>query len=149
MELPFPHDWFYLGLRLGFVGLLYLFLWQVARITLREVMQSAAQTPPKPRTSRAKLVLLEPADSLLGAGASFRLTANTTIGRSPDCTIVIEDPSVSAVHARLESRNHAWYVTDLGSTNGTFVNNRRVNDSAYIEADDVVQFGRMTFQFEA
>ena len=149
MELPFPHDWFYLGLRLGFVGLLYLFLWQVARITLRDVMRAAAQTVSKPRTSRAKLVLLEPADSLLGIGRSYRLTANTTIGRSPDCTIVIEDPSVSAVHARIESRNHAWYVTDLSSTNGTYVNDRRVIDSAYIEADDVVQFGRMTFQFEA
>ena len=149
MELPFPHDWFYLGLRLGFVGLLYLFLWQVARITLHDALRSAQETPAKPAGSRAKLVLLDPAGSMHAAGASYRVVGNTTIGRGPDCSIVIEDPSVSAVHARLEPRNHAWYVSDLGSTNGTFVNNRRVVDSAYIEADDIVQFGRMMFQFEA
>jgi pSer/pThr/pTyr-binding forkhead associated (FHA) protein len=149
LELPFPHDWFYLVLRLGFVGLLYLFLWQVARIMLRDAVQSAQQTQAKPRGTKARLVLLDPAGSMLSGGTSYRVVGNMTIGRGPDCSIVIEDPSVSAVHARLEPRNHAWYVSDLGSTNGTFVNNRRVVDSAYIEADDIVQFGRMMFQFDA
>jgi pSer/pThr/pTyr-binding forkhead associated (FHA) protein len=62
---------------------------------------------------------------------------------------VIEEPFLSAVHARFEHRDRAWYVTDLESTNGTFVNGRQVRGTVYIEADDVVQFGRIKLQLVA
>lgn len=148
MELPLPHDWFYLGLRLGFVGLIYLFLWQVARIILRDMMQ-IAQRPEKARAARARLLLVDPANSALQPGTAFRIAPGSTVGRSPECTIVLDDPSVSGIHAKFESRSHAWYLSDLSSTNGTFVNSRRVTGATYIEADDIVQFGRMTFQLDA
>lgn len=148
VEIPIPYDWFFLGLRLGFVGLLYLFLWQVLRVIMRDLNQ-AAQQPAKRRSSRAKLVVIDPAESNLSSGASFTISGKSTVGRRPDCTIVIEAPFVSGVHAELESRNHAWYVTDLESTNGTFVNGRQVVGTAYIESDDVVQFGRVKFQLVA
>jgi pSer/pThr/pTyr-binding forkhead associated (FHA) protein len=149
LEIPISHDWFFLGLRLGFVGLLYLFLWQVLRVTMRDLQQASLQQIPKRRVKRAKLVVIDPADSELNAGFSFGIGAKTTIGRRPDCVVVIDDPSVSALHAEIEARNHAWYVTDLDSTNGTFVNGRPVTGTAYIETDDVVQFGRMKFQIVA
>lgn len=149
LELPIPHDWFTLGLRLGFVGLLYLFLWQVLRVTMRDLQQASVQFAPKRRPKRAKLVVIDPADSNLNAGYAFDIGSKATIGRRPDCSVVIEDPSVSAVHAEIEARNYAWYVTDLQSTNGTFVNGRPVTGATYIETDDVVQFGRMKFQLVA
>jgi hypothetical protein len=148
VELPISYDWFFLVLRLGFVGLLYLFLWQVLRVTMRDLTQ-AAQQPQKRRSNRAKLVVIDPAESDLNAGASFNIGSKATVGRRTDCTLVIEEPFVSAVHAEIEARNHAWYVTDLDSTNGTFVNGRQVTGTAYIETDDVVQFGRIKFQLVA
>lgn len=148
MEIPLPYDWFFFALRLAFAGLLYLFLWQVFRITMRDLTR-AAQHPPKRRSNRAKLIVIDPAESAMHPGDSFTVGSKTVIGRGPDCTVVIEEPFVSAAHAEIEARNHAWYVTDLGSTNGTFVNGRRVSGTAYIERDDVVQFGRITFQFVA
>lgn len=149
MEIPISYDWFFLALRLGFVGLLYLFLWQVLRITMRDLSHAAVQQPAKRRSSRAKLIVIDPADSDLNPGSSFSIGAKTTIGRHPDCSVVIEEPSVSAVHAEIEARNHAWYLTDLDSTNGSFVNGRPVAGTAYIETDDVVQFGRIKFQLVA
>jgi len=149
LDIPLPQDWFYLVLRLTFIGIVYLFLWQVARISLRELHQAAKQQPVRARPKRAKLVVLNPADSQLNPGYAFGFGAKATIGRRPDCAIVIDEPSVSALHAEIEARNHAWYVTDLGSTNGTFVNGKQVSGSAYVETDDVVQFGRMTFQLLA
>jgi hypothetical protein len=149
LEIPIPQDWFYLILRLAFIGIVYLFLWQVARISLRELHQAAKEPPSRTRPKRAKLVVLDPADSQLDPGFAFGIGSKATIGRRPDCAIVIDEPSVSALHAEIEARNHAWYVTDLGSTNGTFVNGRQVSGSSYVESDDVVQFGRMTFQLVA
>lgn len=145
MEIPIAYDWFFLGLRLMFVALLYLFLWQVMRIMMRELNQTAREQPRR-RKARAKFVVVDPAESVLVAGTSFTIGPNTTIGRHPDCSISIDEPFLSAKHAEIESRNHAWYVTDLDSTNGTFVNGRAVTGTVYIEPDDVVQFGRIKLQ---
>lgn len=148
VNIPISYDWFFLGLRLAFVGLLYLFLWQVLRVIMRD-LDRAAQQPAKRRSSRVKLVVTDPGDSDLIPGASFTLSGKATVGRRPDCSIVIDAPFISALHAELEARNHAWYVADLGSTNGTFVNGRQVVGSAYVELGDVVQFGRVKFQLVA
>ena len=51
-----------------------------------------------------------------------------TIGRLPDCNIVINDPSVSKMHAELIIENNTISVRDLGSTNGTYVNDIRINN---------------------
>jgi hypothetical protein len=148
MEIPLPYDWFFLGLRLAFAGLLYLFLWQVLRVTMRDLRQSAQQ-PRRKRSTRAKLIVIDPAESILEAGTSFSINSKTTIGRHPDCSIAIDEPFLSAIHARFESRDYAWYVTDLDSTNGTFVNGRAVQGTVYIETDDIVQFGRIKLQLVA
>jgi pSer/pThr/pTyr-binding forkhead associated (FHA) protein len=149
LELPIPQDWTYLILRLAFVGIIYLFLWQVVRITLRDLKSAAQQEPVRIRAKRAKIIVSDPASSNLSPGFAFSVGHKATVGRRTDCAIVIEEPSVSALHAQFEARNHAWYLTDLGSTNGTFVNGRQISGSVYVETDDVVQFGRMSFQFVA
>jgi len=70
----------------------------------------------------------------------------TTIGRSPDCPIFLDDVTVSRRHAVLLERDSHWFVEDLGSLNGTFVNRHRV-ESAELSDGDEVQIGkyRMTF----
>jgi hypothetical protein len=70
----------------------------------------------------------------------------TTIGRSPDCGVFLDDVTVSRRHAALVHRDGRWYVEDMGSLNGTFVNRRRV-ESAPLEDGDEIQIGkyRMTF----
>lgn len=61
------------------------------------------------------------------AGTSFALDGETTIGRAAGCGIPIDDSHVSKLHARVYPADGRWYVEDLGSTNGT-----RVNDSAIV-----------------
>ncbi len=70
------------------------------------------------------------------------------VGRDPRCAIVLDDPTVSARHARLEYRDGVWRVTDLGSTNGTFVNGRRVQQQT-LRRGDVIHFGRACGHFWA
>ncbi|RMF46724.1 MAG: FHA domain-containing protein, partial [Bacteroidetes bacterium] len=67
-------------------------------------------------------------------------TAPITIGRAPDNTLVISDPTVSSRHARLYLQGMQWYVQDLGSTNGTFVNDARVTQHP-VQIGDKIRVG--------
>jgi hypothetical protein len=81
------------------------------------------------------------------AGETFRPEAGTTtIGRSPDCGIFLDDVTVSRKHAVLVNRDGGFFIEDQGSLNGTFVNRKRV-ESAQLDDGDEVQIGkyRMTF----
>lgn len=146
VHIPLPYDWFFLLLRLAFVAILYLFLWQVLRIIMRDLRQ-AQPRPTKRRAAKAKLVVVDPAESGLPEGAVFAVNHKSTIGRHPDCSIPIDEPFLSSFHAEFSSRNHAWYLTDRGSTNGTFINGRKLVGTGYVESDDIIQFGRMSVRF--
>ncbi len=63
-----------------------------------------------------------------------------TIGRRPDNDIVLPPKYVSGHHGRLERRGADWYYTDLDSTNGTFVNGRRVKE-AHLRDGDILRIG--------
>ena len=80
------------------------------------------------------------------AGETFHPEGETTIGRSPDCGIFLDDVTVSRKHAVVSERDGAFLVEDQGSLNGTFVNRKRV-ESAQLEDGDELQIGtyRLTF----
>jgi hypothetical protein len=71
--------------------------------------------------------------------------APINLGRAPDNTIVISDPTVSSRHARLYLQGNQWYIQDLGSTNGTFVNNLRVTQHP-IRIGDQIRLGAIVIQ---
>jgi hypothetical protein len=70
----------------------------------------------------------------------------TTIGRSPDCGVFLDDVTVSRRHAALVERDGQWVIEDLGSLNGTFVNRRRV-EAATLEDGDEIQIGKYRLTF--
>lgn len=80
-------------------------------------------------------------------GARFLVDeASVTVGRDPQCSIFLDDVTVSRRHADFSHENNTLCVRDLGSLNGTYVNRVRV-DSAELSLGDEVQIGkyRMTF----
>ena len=80
------------------------------------------------------------------AGETFHPEGETTIGRSPDCGIFLDDVTVSRKHAVVAERDGAFLVEDQGSLNGTFVNRKRV-ESAQLEDGDEVQIGKYRLTF--
>jgi hypothetical protein len=69
-------------------------------------------------------------------------TREVALGRSPDCQVVIDDPSVSKVHARLRLDGQQWQVKDEGSRNGTFINGERLGEAWQLVTDgDTLAFG--------
>ena len=81
---------------------------------------------------------------------TLRLPAATApallIGRSRSCDLVLDEPTVSGVHAALMLFGGRWYVSDRGSTNGTCVNGRRIWGTVTVEPGDRLTFGLATFQ---
>lgn len=141
------YDWFILGLRLVFIGLIYVFIYQVARVTIRELVHVGTVAPAtgSPRIEHATncLEVIDPAESPLEIGERLQLVHYTTIGRRGNNSLVIADTFVSGQHAELVFENGAWWLDDLGSTNGTFVNQQNVAHRTRIETGDIVQFGRV------
>jgi len=80
------------------------------------------------------------------AGETFHPEGETTIGRSPDCGIFLDDVTVSRKHAVVSERDGAFLVEDQGSLNGTFVNRKRV-ESAQLEDGDELQIGKYRLTF--
>jgi predicted component of type VI protein secretion system len=71
----------------------------------------------------------------------------SAVGRDPSCEIVVTDGSVSRRHARLERRGEAWWVVDLGSANGTYVNSLKVGEQALKNGQEL-RFGALAFRVD-
>ncbi len=74
--------------------------------------------------------------------------AGATIGRSRQCDVVLDDPNVSRQHAEIRPRGGSWVLTDLGSTNGSVLNGRRIEGPEVIKAGDAIELGTSAITFE-
>ena len=86
------------------------------------------------------------------AGESIELDAGggeTCIGRSRTNDVVLNDPLVSRQHLRLEVRGDTVMVHDLGSSHGTFLNDKRIRGSVSLNPGDILQVGETKFSFSA
>lgn len=132
------------AVRLLFLALLYLFLARIIRALLRDLR--AATHEPSDRHGR--LVILDSPSGEPQAGRSFGLDVITSLGRDVNNAIVIDDEFASADHAVLTFRGRSWYVEDLGSTNGSYVNGYRVEGVAPLGFGDELQIGQVRMRLE-
>jgi hypothetical protein len=139
MALPF--DIFILGLRIAFIALIYLFIFQVMRVIVRDLRQvppaEAGQTKPR----YGKLVIAEPGRSRLTPGTVFTLQAVTSLGRKPSNTIVLDDDFVSGEHSLISWRDGRAWLEDVASTNGTFLNDAEITRPTPISEGDIIGIG--------
>jgi hypothetical protein len=81
-------------------------------------------------------------------GELFTLSPNTIIGTDAKCTVVLNDKFMSSKHAEIKAENGVWVLRDSGSTNGTYVNNRRVDRHELVD-NDFVKFGSAMLKFKS
>jgi hypothetical protein len=74
--------------------------------------------------------------------------AGATLGRSRECDVVLNDPNVSRQHAEIRPRGGSWVLTDLGSTNGSALNGRRIDQPEVIKPGDEIELGTSVIKFE-
>ena len=130
--------------RLLFLALLYLFLVRVVRALVRDLRSAAREGS----SVIGRLVVLASPGGEPASGRSFDLDTITSLGRDVNNAIVIDDPFASAEHAVLTFRGRGWYVEDLGSTNGTYVNGRPVTAISPLGYGDELAIGEVRLRLE-
>ncbi len=108
----------------------------------------AQPRPPSGVCREACLVHIYPSGPSMGRRYPLSTTTGVVIGRGSDCTIHIDDHSVSRKHARVEPHGKGYAAIDLGSTNGTFVNDQPV-ETRYLEDGDYLRVGNGIYRFLA
>ena len=78
----------------------------------------------------------------------FALDAVATLGRDVNNSIVLDDPFASSEHATLTFRGRNWYVEDMGSTNGTYLNGASVDRVAPLGFGDELQIGEIRLRLD-
>ena len=145
------------ALKFGFLAVLYLFLLWVARSAFRELRRTTAPAPdatgfhpvgPGGRAAATDASLVVTRGGGLEPGERFDLFGGISIGRSTDADVRIEDRFASGVHARIYSRGASYYVEDMNSTNGTFLNGGRLDGEAKLSDLDELRIGDTEFRFE-
>jgi hypothetical protein len=141
-------------LKIVLLLLLYFFVWRAVRAVVLDLYGGRVRerrprtAEPKPKRGRqrgapSKLVVL---DANGGRVSTHRLAGTIQIGRGKQCDIQPDDTYVSQVHARVSNRNDSWVVEDLGSTNGTYLNQRKVSVPTGISPGDRIRIGKTVLE---
>jgi hypothetical protein len=81
-------------------------------------------------------------------GELFQLKGRCVVGKAPDCDVSLNDPSISGRHAEFIAGRSGFRVNDLGSTNGTYVNDKKITSQDLVD-NDTVRLGRTNFKFKS
>lgn len=141
-------------LKLCLLALLYLFFLRVLRAVWVEVKGPAlAGGEPVPvaparerhrrRRSPTQLRVVAPPESV---GLRFDLSDEFTLGRAAGCQVTLDDTYASQIHARVFRRDGQYYVEDLGSTNGTWLNRAKVTGPLELQRGDQLQIGNTVLE---
>jgi len=95
------------------------------------------------RSQNLHIEFIEPLDR---AGQSLDVDVAMVIGRSPECDLQLNDNFLSSRHARIANDSGELSIEDLGSTNGTYVNQQLVKGRVHLERGDIVQVGGVLFE---
>jgi hypothetical protein len=150
------------ALKFGFIAVLYLFLLWVSRSALRDlsaarVQQSpvyaegtglhSASTGPVAREAVAPRLVVERAPGH-SPGMIYDIDDGAVLGRGEAAEIRLEDPFASSRHARVSRQAGAVVLEDLGSTNGTYLNEELLHGPAPLHHGDRVRIGDSEFSYE-
>ena len=143
--------------RVGFLVLLWLFIFAVVRTIRADMRQLAAQEPRSSKRTRrvrdqvAAAPTGPPRQLVVTAGhlSGTRIalsSAPVLIGRADDSTLMLDDDYASSRHARLTLQSNSYWLEDLGSTNGTYLDRTRVTAPVPVPALTPIRIGRTVFE---
>lgn len=146
-------------LRLGFLIALWLFVFGILSTLRRDLTQGgrrvrpqritkAPKTPKTPRRSRKGTHLI----MTLATGEQRRLDLTDqplTFGRGEDNLVVLDDDYTSTHHARITPQDRGWAIEDCGSTNGTWVDRKRITSATLIQPGQRIRVGKTELEVRA
>jgi hypothetical protein len=148
-------------LKILFLVLLYLFIWRIVRSATRDLRlpqesfvlgpeAAAAIRGESPRTAATARLVVEKSPALREGSDLVLNSAPLTMGRDAANDVELRgDDFASAEHARFEPRRDGVWLTDVGSTNGTFVNGVRLERPRKLAPGDMIRIGATDLRFDA
>ena len=154
-----------IALKFGFLAVLFLFVIWVARSSLRDLSRNddasvvmdgdePGAVPHRERRGGPDLRAgVDPRLEVVAAmgiepGSEFELGDGATMGRADGSDIPVDDPFASSVHARIFPRGQFMYIEDMGSTNGTYLNGRRLRAAERLKVGDTVRIGETEYRYQ-
>jgi pSer/pThr/pTyr-binding forkhead associated (FHA) protein len=151
---------FLLAVKVAFLVVLYLFVARAVRAVVLDVFgpraerrrprsRPSAPSRPVPRPGPGRPARRQPRELVVtdeGGRRTVPLNGSMTVGRAATCDVVLADTYVSNVHARIYERDGGWWLEDLGSTNGTYVNRTRVSTPTAVGPGDEIRMGKATLE---
>jgi FHA domain-containing protein len=133
-------------LRIVLVALLYGFLVLVIRVAARGLQGASSSAAPRQGVADAsvlRLIVVEAGGASLTPGQIIEVADGAVLGRAERVEVALADAAVSGEHAQLMRGDRTWLVRDLGSTNGTRVNNAPVKGDMPLATGDVLGLGNV------
>ncbi|MDO5084163.1 FHA domain-containing protein [Arachnia propionica] len=145
------------AIKIVFLALLWVFIGIIADVVRKDLFGRKVKVtdlpPSEPAPTRRGGAGRVPTRFAITQGAqqglSVPITATINLGRTADSTILLDDDYASSRHAQLNQRDaETWIVTDLGSTNGTYLNGKRLTEPTPMTVDDILRIGRTMMRLE-
>lgn len=145
-----------------FTTIIYLFIFSIIVLIYKDIKRSSSERsgsedlqeneyeePDVDFTAILKNIK-NPESARLGVKAKYRIGSGPiVVGRGEDCDIVIPDVYLSQKHFEIRCEDGEWFLKDLKSKNGTYVNDIKVKKRIKLEDEDIISFGDICFVFHA
>jgi FHA domain len=150
------------ALKFGFLAVLYLFLMWVVRSSARDLARYSGSAAAEPVETPSPRRRSRPAERRDGGaprlvvvaamghepGRTFDVGDGAMFGRADGADIHVEDQFASSSHARIYDHGGAMYLEDMGSTNGTYLNGRKVKSAEPLGTGDTIRIGDSEYRYE-
>ncbi|MGZ3637284.1 MAG: FHA domain-containing protein [Ktedonobacterales bacterium] len=138
-----------LALRIGLVAILYLVILQVVAVSRRDLKRAviAPTSATRARAVVGHLIVVDSGSTTLVPGSRLDIEPITTLGRAPTNSVVLESTYVSTEHTRILYKDKSLWVEDMGSRNGTLVDQRPVTEPTAVSPGSILQVGDVRFKF--
>lgn len=127
------------------IAIVYLIIFTAFKIMYKDMKGSGRKAPSRKKSFGLEIV--DPGmNRSIRKGAVVPINREITIGRRDDNSIVLNEGYVSGHHARVYLRNNQYILEDLNSTNGTILNDQRIDNKVYIKNGDEIKIGSSLFK---
>ncbi|HVL90561.1 MAG TPA: FHA domain-containing protein [Actinomycetota bacterium] len=149
------------SLKFLFLALLYLFVARTVRVIWLDIAgpatggrrQAVAQAPRARPAARGGRGAVPRSIAVVEENKSPKVLPldqdAITLGRAAECSVALDDTYVSQLHTKIFRKDGAWFVMDLGSTNGTYLNRMKVSDPMPVSSGDEVRLGKTVVEVRA
>ena len=135
-----------------FTLIIYLFIFGVIRLIYLDVKKMSRFDDERVNVSGLETASLKTIQSRSHAENELKkrymIYGQATVGRNKSCDVVLREKYISGEHIRIWHEKGEWYLEDLGSRNGTYINGQRIRNTVLLDAQDEIAVGELHFLFE-